>query len=314
MAQATLLTLPRELRDMIYSYLHDDTTTSWLQYSYRGPALTLKSSKVRSWLRHFHLDPLPIHKYSQIYLKVSLPTILDVHPQLRQEYIQTNPGASSAIFNLVASETNWMPHEDYRSDIATGSPRLLRHIREATLCIRVETTTKLRSDAVPWIHIVALAETLSSQAPNLDVLKVILYQHSTTVLHSGDLTHFIDYRLDFFVSPPSTIAGLAYRGTGDGFVVDYADVCFVARHVWPTGSYRPPWHHMTMVAIYSFSRKTVGDEYLPKNNLKVGLFPVVEYPQDVLDLLIEDEQELVKMGPMWIHKWKVRGGDEGNKL
>jgi hypothetical protein len=301
---------------MIYSYLHDDATVSWLWYSYRGSAYTLKSSKARWWLRYLHLDPLPASKISTVCLKVSIPPLLDVHPQLREEYTQTDPGAASATFDLVASETNWMPHDDYNSNIATTSPRLLRHIREATLSIRVDAPfDRLSETRVPWNHITALAESLVSQAPNLSVVKVILHQHRHHSLKVGDLKYLPgETRQDFFITPPPTIADLAHRGTGDGYVFSYNGIEFDPWYVWPAGSRLPPWHRATMVAIHSFSREAVGDEYLPRNNLKLGLFPVVEYPQDVCNFLVEDERELVRMGPMWIYKWQVRGGDTPNEL
>jgi hypothetical protein len=203
MATPHLLTLPRELRDQIYSYLSDDDP-GWRLTGLFSP----KPVQFR-----FHNAP-------------NL-SVLHTHPRLRTEFFEADwtkelsvtfrLGVPSGLFNNL---TTW--NIMYKSLTLPADILFTHWVRHVT--ILVDRGHKRCGDNALgkfwWKAIQQLLDALSEKAVFLSTVKVAVQQHATTRLRDLDVAYprFVDRY--FITPPPSFLNGLWLVQRCEGYRLD----------------------------------------------------------------------------------------------
>jgi hypothetical protein len=218
MAAPHLLTLPRELRDQIYSYLSSDEP---------GWRLT----------KLFSPEPVRFRFHNAPNLNV-----LHTHPRLRNEYFEAGwtrelsvtfrLGVSSGPFTDLDT-TNKM----YKSPTIPADILFTHWIRHVT--ILVDRGHRGRGDNTPgkqwWNTIRQLVEALAETAMVLLTVKIAIQQHARTRLQ-----HHLDaypwFRTRYFLTPPpSFVHALWLVQRCEGWRLDRDSVLFVGPAPPPPG-------------------------------------------------------------------------------
>jgi hypothetical protein len=223
-----LLTIPREIRDKIYGYLHHQIKTCW------------------AW-REIQSQPDCWDTAVLIVHNAPLLDVLLTHSRLRDEYLE------SACFRVPSLTILYVPNDSYMSrgenqDISNG---ILAQLRTATILFGFEFGT---SGPSHWVDIRKFTEVVASKAPKLSTLRIgMRYPGQEGVPHEMlpalARTHFVANRVKFMPPPPNNLMRLPITRRGEGYTlefVEFPDDCLA--------------HIIVRVGAYVFSREKVHED------------------------------------------------------
>jgi hypothetical protein len=295
MATATLLGLPRELRDEVYNYLQEDTPIS------------------RFWLFHDSYSP---HRAAEVKMRNGpMRAVLHAHPQLRHEYLQTRFNRDAAIFDIELLPLWKTPDQGQHS----AYPELLKafcHLREATLYLHIGRYHGWPVTLVlPWAHVEAFVKPMCTEMPQLSAVRVVVPMEGHKAFgHPRLQSRQFDYeygtgRNRFAVSPKPQLQDLFIRKSGDGYKLEFHKLAMNRR------SYRPTqvMHRLTVLAVYLYTR-TAGNEKLLTEEILHDPATSTVYPDEALVLLEERERETVSRWPMEMQGWREQEVDHRKVL
>jgi hypothetical protein len=268
MAAPHLLTLPRELRDQIYSYLSDD-----------GPGWRLTSL--------FSPKPVQFRFHNAPNLSV-----LHTHPRLRTEFFEADwTKELSVTFRLGVPRgpfTNLITlNTTYESPTLPADILFTHWVRHVT--ILVDRGHKRRGDNAPgkfwWKAIQQLIDALSEKAVFLSTVKVAIQQHATTRLRDHHQAYPRFSSRYFITPPPSFLNGLwlVQRCEGYRLALDMVLSLVPPPHPGhppiplPTGSpHTRVVHGVVKIGCYLYACGDYRERLWERNEVK-KLFPVKAY-------------------------------------
>jgi hypothetical protein len=303
MTLPTLLGLPRELRDEIYSYLSHDVTVNW-------PCCELLDLG-------YGLDSLNVKIHN-----APLLSLLLAHPQIYHEHLAacTNALCGTIDMTLIPRVVTSHVDDDAVNERAPVLISLLRHLILFIHIIIAPQGTPQETRSI-WTDIAAI----SAKLPHLQTLRVAFanpeagepVEHADIRLAYFTDKHSAAKRTKFLPSPPLSIAGLRLRQCGEGYRVMHG-TCFPLRRADVASLYHPyvevlpgePYmllHDVDRIGVYSFAQSS-GEEVGLTREEVLRHWKVSAYPEEVVELL-GAEGEDVKKWPMEVKEWREIRGD-----
>jgi hypothetical protein len=213
-----LLTLPRELRDRIYSYLTHQLDLNW-DYS---DLSTLIGADGNVQI----IEPVPVRV-----LDCPFPQLLCVHPRIYEEYHAACLKNLEAIIDPAlhtVDKSHFHPHQ-ISKDFSTTVLARLRHV---TLFITLHAKTTFHN--LDWQNQLNLLSALIKKADRLVSVRIAIRQqlHMSSptfdesqlpsVLIPGAQRLAITSTHPFLPSLPLTLAGMSLSQRGEGYHIGYA--------------------------------------------------------------------------------------------
>jgi hypothetical protein len=198
-----LLALPRELRDLIYSYLHAEEDPPWRETSLFPPSCLLYR----------------IHNAPNL-------GILHAHPRLREEYLVAikKLGLSVTLCDRNPVErlsTNTLPELLVNRELHTLSLDTLfaQFVKHVTILV---VTSHNNLEEWTWNTTKRLASVLLRKGPHLSTLRIDSQYHPTTLLQHHNNTYALFETTYFMVAPPSKLEALQLVQRVEGYRLEQA--------------------------------------------------------------------------------------------
>jgi hypothetical protein len=286
MASATLMGLPRELRDEIFSYLYEDTPILkfWVQYNLTNDPPRAAEVRIRNG---------PIR------------AVLHTHPQLRHEHLRTRSYRATVTIDIVMLH-DWQTHGVGQKAAYPELLKAISHVREVTLYLHIGRYHGWPETVVlPWSHVLAVVKPMCAEMPQLSAVRVVVPMEGHKLFaHPRLQSQKFNYeygtgRKRFATSPRPQLGDLFIRRSGDGYKLDFQKVAMNRQ------SYRPTqvMHRLTVIAVYLFSR-TAGIKELLTKEIMQDPATSMRYPDEALALLHEEEREKVRHWPVEMRGWR----------
>jgi hypothetical protein len=257
-----LLTLPREIRNLIYSYLwHDEGPDLRLQYENTGMAV--------------HFENLPD------------TNIANVHPQIRSELLKDGYCSKNTSMTVLTNENLYYKHVESGTiySKADAGVAIARHVR--LFLVFVSDFENL------WECTKNIFDDLKRNMPQLESLTLavcgpLIYKLDDALfddlsINLPKLNKFSDY--GYYPSPPATLVGLQFVRGSQGFRVDFT--CVVEVESLTTV------HRLSLVGVFLFNL-TGSPEPAPDLVETLNLLvPGREYPKDCLAMCSKEKAALL---------------------
>jgi hypothetical protein len=290
--RASLLGLPRELRNIIFFYLEEDITIPWLYLPANDTVAEPKAVDIK-----VHNAPCT---------DLSL-----VSPQLRHEYMHfTNNVTATIDVAMVTCGIIIERERDVESEIAIASaiphPAAFAYISRATIFLHyLDFSTSTSTRQIMWGFFSHLVEALVAQAPKLCTLRIVAHHHRGHMVQHDELRHLElvrensrETRRRYFTNPPVELAGMKVKKGGEGYRVDFGSVD-VVQH----GTSKRLMHRISKIAVYMYERGDGKGEEVLTQEIMHGPEATREYGDEALELMGEDEREEVRRWPREIREW-----------
>jgi hypothetical protein len=309
-----LLTLPRELRDRIYSYLTHTIDIQWDGFTKDAPRGMRGEKQI--------LEPIRGHL-----VNCPLPSVLLVHPRIHQEYHAMCEKVLEAFFDeslcmVGPPERLWRPLED--STIAR-----LRHV---TVNIRLHIRTTFQN--LDWQNQLHLLGTLATKATQLQTLRVGVrqqYRNTTPIISDQHLDAILadaTCRLGtprptaFLPGVPVVLNDLVLVQRGEGYRIGYLNAI---TNRTPTGpatltiasdttymledfaySLR---HGVRKIGVYTYARQGLNyEKRLWTTENAISSWPMRDYPKEALDNVPTERATLWAGLPRKLTGWVEKRG------
>jgi hypothetical protein len=303
--KASLLGLPRELRDMIYEHLTEN-----LHFPYRCN-------------KHVWGDRCMMEVHNAPLLDVLL-----VNSQIHSEYLQAGCHEALRITIHIDSVQKIQNDEAYAfKDRIQFTRAALARARHITVFIG---TTQLyrwcHGDL--WAPIVCLfAGALTALTKKMSFLQLAIQEDHNYGM--GYLSHLdflggvipfpAESRCDFIPSPPSSLSGLPLIQRGEGYRLATKNVVDV-RYIKPHSSYQHHmipgrdwllYHGVSKVGVYIYGREQNLTSYWDKQEI-VDEWELPNGPQylERFQSASDDETAKIEKLPYEVMEWKEKRGDE----
>lgn len=269
-----LLSLPRELRDKIYSDLHRVTTFDW----------KWKSSRSRSELIRVTIQKAP------------LLAVLLTCTQLHDEYLEVKFATRlSIILHLVVFSRlpKWDPAR------LKGGPRI-----EAVLSRTCHMTIVMQEE-IDFNIVTALMGFVKTKTPLLASTRLLprcfLCSASTREVLTPQRPYEVALSVQFPYALPDRLVGLPLFHVGEGYQIDYGH-CIHAEH----GGLR---HAICEVGVYLYTLETQWDDWWGPSEILEVLAPR-GYPEDALKVLPRGQVDEIVGLPLKIWGWMELRGEQ----
>jgi hypothetical protein len=306
-----LLTLPRELRDRIYSYLTRQVDFNWE----RGDIFTLRGSDGHVQL----VEPVPLRV-----LNCPMPELLRVHSRIYEEYNAVCINKLEAIIDP-SLHTLEAPLFNPHPRSKTLSEAVLAQIRHVTSFLKLHARTT--SQNLDWQNQLNLLQTVITKAPHLITLKVAFRQqyHTNTPIFNDTMVPSVlipaaerlrDSFTHFLPEIPTTIHGMHMVQRGEGYHIGFAMLTrrqtYTAPH-WTyhaSGRWNYVFHGIRKMGVYMFAR---GENYAKRfwtEEEVIAQWPMRKYPAQVMENVGEEKRAAYARWPNELTEWVERRGVE----
>ncbi|KAH7076254.1 hypothetical protein FB567DRAFT_596869 [Paraphoma chrysanthemicola] len=302
-----LLSLPLELRQIIYAYLHKIINTTW-------PCRTTATS-----------TSIEVHN-------APLVSVLLVCSQMHDEYADADcfSALSATIFANLLDEFEENFHRLYIDDHVRTS---LTHVQH--LSIMSKTPAPWGLEVPIWLELKPIIDALTSKMPKMVSLKVVLRSpdagmesHMSIKQESCVQGYRARSQALFLSNPPTSFASLSLTTRGEGYQIGYSGY-YLDQDTFESGGgnihdidgvatkdYYDIYHCTAPVGCYTYGSPT-RSKCPPTQQAIIGTWPLHEYPEEALANMSEkwgeDASKEVVTWPHLIFDWKERTGDELKK-
>jgi hypothetical protein len=284
--KSTLLSLPREIRDLIYGFLTQEAEFTWLW----------DSEKLRTQAINYR---------ATVQVQLPILTFLSVYSRFRDEYLEAECfkrlKARAELHHLATEAVSTLQEE-----------AMARRLREERLSRISEVTVFNHTRASNAFQLPSLfVQALAALAPKLSVIRLAL-----SVVHIDNMSDSMvehEYYSDAEVSHPNALGmlpadliGLPLVQCGEGYRITYSHWQFKSlvrkseknlRHV----SYRN--------GVYLYTRKNTNIPYWEVDEV-IARRRLVSYLQDLVDGMQKEEAEETARLRLEMKEWKEKRGDE----
>jgi hypothetical protein len=311
-----LLTLPRELRDRIYSHLTHQIDLSW-DYS---DISTLIGADGDTQL----IEPVHVRV-----LNYPIPQVLCVHPRIYEEYHAACLNNLEAVINpalYTLEDSRVSPH--YMSKDFTGA--VLARLRHVTIFETLH--AKTTSNNLDWQDHLNLLGALTKTASKLVTVRVALRQQyhansptfdevqmpSVLIPAATRLANATSH--PFLPAMPPTLNAMPLLQRGEGYHIGYAPTSLSPRSPFPqptththtiNGRMYSLSHAIRKIGIYMYSRE---DSNFSKRmwNVKevVERWPIRRYPKEAIESVERERGKVFARSPWEFGEWVERRGGE----
>lgn len=304
----SILTLPRELRDQIYSYLTHTIHIKWDGFTKDAPRGTEGEEQL--------LEPI----CGQL-LNCPIPSVLLIHPRIYQEYHASCGEIFEASFDESLSMKG-LPDRRVWKPLDNSTIARLRHVKiKITLHVR---TTFQNLDWQNHLHFLSV---LTAEASQLHTLQVGIRQQ-----HHGGTPNFFDHQVDAILSSgarrsaddhsthflpevPITLNGLSLVQRGEGYHISstYAK----RNYELPQGTDGTNVllrHVVRKIGVYTYAGQGANyEKRLWTKEKIVSNWLMREYPKPAIDKLSTERAALWARLPRELIGWVERRGEEDVK-
>ncbi|EAT79806.1 hypothetical protein HBH56_181430 [Parastagonospora nodorum] len=283
MSSADLLSLPLELRDVIYGYLQEDMTVPL------------------RWDDHCEgKDTAPFYLADVDIKNAPYSPIALVNHQLRDEYLHNSNTNVAASLTLKMSVDIFTHRTNCTVEDAMPRPPAFAFIREATIFIYVNSyLSNDRPFPIVWDPITHLFKGLVEAAPKLHTIRLVAHQYRYKLVAHDELdgpafsqVFGAATREEFFNAGPTHIHGMAAKKRAEGYRLDYGTI-----ENWAVVEQRRFMHRVEKIGVYLYVRGGEGDggDCLTDEILKEsGMERVAEYGDEALQMVDAAEREVVR--------------------
>jgi hypothetical protein len=276
----TLLLLPRELRNLIYSYLHVEEEPGWCETGLFPPTRLL-----------YRVHNAPFLN------------VLHSHPRLRKEYLEAIEQHGVSV-TLCDRDPLQSPHiTTSHEKLPIGNHRklplneLLTNYIKHILILVVSSHDDV--EVWTWNTTQRLVSALVQKAPNLSTLRIETQYHSATLLQHHNNTYSRFQTSYFMEAPPPRLETMQLVQRVEGYRLEQG-------RPPSSGPYR---HHHRCLKYGCYLYATIGVDYGPqvwKPGDGVGRFWVEPYEADDWNIPL----------PTWVMRhefkeWREKHGHEG---
>lgn len=309
------LTLPRELRNRVYSYLTRQLDFDWNRGDVSKPGSSLGDVQIT--------EPVPVRL-----INCPLPHVFRIHPQITEEYREVCITLLEAIinFSLHALEKllfDPQPESDAMDNAALSQ---LRHI---TIFVKLHARTT--SENLDWKNQLDLLQAVISKAPKLATLRLALQQQyylaPSPVFNDQGVPSVLvpaDSRLQnaqsspFLPEVPLSLGDMSLVQRGEGYRVGYVKT-FTGKSslhgIIPSYTISGREHYIShgirKIGVYTFARE---DEYYSKRlwmeEEVVANWPMRRYDKEAIENVSYERAVLLKRLPHELTEWVERTGAE----
>jgi hypothetical protein len=313
-----LLTLPRELRDRIYSYLTHTIAVEWNGFTKDAPRGAEGDEQI--------VEPLPGRLLSCPY-----PSVLCIHPRIYEEYNATCAKALEVVFD----QSLYMmgPQGSRHIPRMILKDHVLARLRHVTIFVRLHARTT--SQNLDWRQQLHVLRSVAAKAPQLETLRVALrqqYLSDAPTCQDSEVPavlvpaaqRFQDAKTDPFLPDlPSALSHLSLVQRGEGCHVGYASTIkaqqqplhpdLVATYTLD-GQAHVVYHGIRKIGVYTFARENGNyDKRLWTQTEVVTRWPMRKYPEEAIDNVSPERSALLLRFPLEMTEWIEKRGVEEAK-
>jgi hypothetical protein len=308
-----LLSLPLELRHIIYAYLHKEINIETWAWATTNPAAFA-----------FYWADVQLHN-------APVCNMLLVCSQLHDEYSQADCfKALSATIYLDLTNNDSFDYPDMRIDHRVKT--VLPHVRHISIMAEFDAATIDFAEPF-WQEVKRFVAVLEANTQNMESLILIprlpslkLRPYEEVRQHSFFQEYAAESRAWFLPSPPPKLAGLPLTLRGEGcqiglgacfpsheqpFIYDPYEFCDRIRIV--PGHTHTVFHNTTWVGSYTYGSHARSKPLHVQQTI-IQHWQMFRYPKEVLDILSESLGENVSKEvvhwPEQIHGWKEKSDNE----
>ncbi|KAH7408737.1 hypothetical protein DE146DRAFT_647076 [Phaeosphaeria sp. MPI-PUGE-AT-0046c] len=310
----TLLTLPREIRNRIYSYLTHKLDFDWD----RDDVVTLRGALGGVQI----VEPVPVRLQ-----RCPLPHVFFIHPRICQEYHEECVENLEAVIDPTLHTLEW-PLFDAQPKSNVISDAILSRLRHITIFLKLHARTT--STNLDWQNQLNLMRAVAITAPELRTLRVAIrqqYHLESPTFNDGDVPAVLvpatkrlqdAHSKQFLPAVPATLETMSLVQRGEGYHVGYA---LTYKHVHIIKSLVPTYtiadyaysisHGIRKIGVYMFARDDANfakRTWLEKE--VVAKYPMRRYPKQVLMNVKPERAELLAKLPGQLTEWVERRGVE----
>jgi hypothetical protein len=304
MAPPTLLTLPREIRNHIYSYLSKELQCDWVAAINEDHTPTADSDECYD----LATGPLLYDVVKVVFNNAPDPAVLAVHSCLRAEYLkeQELPSEGLSVCINLKLGTVYLS-ESNEQDTDARIKITFTKVKHVILNVDIQ-TYNIDHDSYT---LPAFLEALLPKLTNVGTLRITLRQAYTPLPDMKLLHHllppgFAERAVGFLPVFPNVLAGLYAIQRSEGYRVGFASVMDAETHGFAAGNvnahWNPDnlsfvtWHRIHKVGVYMYAKPGVDMAKLPfwTTSEVVEHFPVNEYPNEVFEGMAEGKIERLK--------------------
>jgi hypothetical protein len=313
-SSCSLLTLPRELRDRIYSYLTRQVDFDWEH----GDISTLGGADEPVQL----VEPVPFR-----ILNCPIVEVLRVHPQIYEEYHTICMNSLEAIIDPslhTLEKPLFNPHPNSR----TLSEAVLARLRHITLFLKLHARTT--SQNLDWQNQLNLLHAVATRTPHLLTLKVACrqqYHLETPIFHDAVVPRVLipaAKRLNdasstpFLPRVPTSMSGMVMVQRGEGYHIGYAMMSrpneSSSTHLvtyLASGIAYSIFHGIRKMGVYMFARggKNYAKRFWTEGEV-IAHWPMRKYPKQAMENVEEGKATLYARLPNELTEWVERRGAE----
>lgn len=310
-----LLTLPRELRDRIYSYMVHTIDVEWDGFSKDAVQSVGGGEEVT--------EPLPGRLINCPY-----PHVLRIHPRICEEYRSVCAKNIEVVFDQSFHMrgplgSRYIPRRALQDQV-------LIHLRHVKIFVRLHARTMTQN--LDWRNQLLILRGVAAKAPQLETLRVALRQQCLSNAPTcqdyevpGILTSASE-RLQnaetkpFLPEMPASLSGLCLVQRGEGYHVGYAST-YRARDqpLHPDlrctymieGQEHVMYHGIRKIGTYTFARKDGNyEKRLWTQKEVLSRWPMRKYPKEAIDNVLPARAALLLRFPLEYTEWIERRGVE----
>jgi hypothetical protein len=285
----SLLTLPREVRDQIYSYLTHTIDIQWAGFTKDAPRGMRGDEQILEPIRGYLVN-------------CPLPSVLLIHPRIYQEYHTMCEKILEAFFDeslctVGPPERLWMPLED----------SVIARIRHVTVITRLHIRTTFQN--LDWQNQLHLLSTLATKATQMQTLRVGVrqqYRNASPIISDRQLDVVLadascrsatPGSTTFLPAIPLALNDLLLVQRGEGYRIGYLNTI---TNRSPTGpatlttasdttymledfaySLR---HGVRKIGVYIYARQNISyEKHLWTTENVIACWPMRDYPKEALD-------------------------------
>jgi hypothetical protein len=318
-SRPNFLTLPRELRDRVYSHL-----TRQLDFNWDGSGVfTLRSADGDEQL----MEPVPIRV-----LNCPLPQVLCVHPRIYEEYNTVCLKNLEAIIDPalhMLEKSCFSPHWLSKD----SSDAVLAHLRHVTLFVTLHAKTTFHN--LDWQTHLSLLHALTTRAEALSTVRIAVRQQ-----YHMDSPTFDELQMATVLTPaakrlieadshpflphmPPTLGDMPLVQRGEGYHIGYAPTYLSIRALQSTTSLPTSRtytigsrvcclsHAIRKIGVYMYSRD--GGSYRKRLwTMKevVERWPMRKYPKEAIESVSGNRGVVLARAPFELTEWIEMTGVE----
>jgi hypothetical protein len=302
-SRAHFFGLPRELRDIIYSYLtHDREVTRQVE--------TGEYQSARRYHATVRVTDSPVGN------------ALRVNSQLHDEYIDTDCFQEIAIVIKFDMQGSWAERNGTSEDNSTACAIFAR---AHDLTMFVDHVPQCRTDDLVtwWTELQYIIHEITKNTPKMSTLRLAIQHHDAdfgvAIRHCDIRRHSATFsavsRRQFLPTPPTVLANMPLAQRGEGY-----RVCFShsvksnkvqnASHVQP-GEAIVAFYEVVRAGVYLYSRFETDKPYWTVEEVvrECSLFDRANYTESS-DVQSEEERKLLENLPYEMREWKEMRDDE----